>query len=143
MLCLGLALTCATWAKDYVAKSPDGRLAVTIHAGTGTTSFQVSHAGHLLLNSSQVGMNLADGRYIGSHAVVGTHTRKVRETIPVVAGKNTTRPPASPAAVCGFSVALCAARVRFLKQFLKHTPWFFADLFARFRFSFFICTFLI
>ena len=77
-----------SFAKDYKVSSPDGRIVVTISAGTDLT-WSAAYDGKEIITSAKAGMVLADGRILGNNEVVRKATPgKINEIIePVVAYK--------------------------------------------------------
>lgn len=67
--------------KDYVLRSPDEKLLVTIETGNGI-SYTLKHDGDLLLDRSEIGMYMTDGTVFGGYLnVKKASTRTVSETI--------------------------------------------------------------
>jgi len=77
-----------SFAKDYKVSSPDGRIVVTISAGTGLT-WSAACDGKEIITSAKAGMVLTDGRILCNNEVVRKATPgKINEIIePVVAYK--------------------------------------------------------
>ena len=70
--------------KDYVLRSPDEKLLVTIETGNGI-SYTLKHDGDLLLDRSEIGMYMTDGTVFGGYLnVKKTSTRTVSETIKAI-----------------------------------------------------------
>lgn len=75
--------------KDYVLRSPDEKLLVTIETGNGI-SYTLKHDGDLLLDRSEIGMYMTDGTVFGGYLnVKKTSTRTVSETIKAIMYKKT------------------------------------------------------
>ena len=69
-------------AKTYELKSPDGKIAVRVDAGTQAVTYSISRDGKELIAPSPLSLTLADGRVLGQKAVVRkTSTKSVDETI--------------------------------------------------------------
>lgn len=86
-----LWLSAATMAKDYVVKSPDGRIAVTVHVGA-TTTYSVTHDGNQVLSPSPMAMHFDNGTVIGpGMKVTQVNTQTVDQTHrPVIRQKSET-----------------------------------------------------
>ena len=70
--------------KDYVLRSPDEKLLVTIETGNGI-SYTLKHDGDLLLDRSEIGMYMTDGTVFGGYLnVKKASTRTVSETIKAI-----------------------------------------------------------
>ena len=70
--------------KDYVLRSPDEKLLVTIETGNGI-SYTLKHDGDLLLDRSEIGMYMTDGIVYGGYLnVKKASTRTVSETIKAI-----------------------------------------------------------
>lgn len=70
--------------KDYVLRSPDEKLLVTIETGNGI-SYTLKHDGDLLLDKSEIGMYMTDGTVFGGYLnVKKASTRTVSETIKAI-----------------------------------------------------------
>ena len=70
--------------KDYVLRSPDEKLLVTIETGNGI-SYTLKHDGDLLLDRSEIGMYMTDGTVYGGYLnVKKASTRTVSETIKAI-----------------------------------------------------------
>lgn len=70
--------------KDYVLRSPDEKLLVTIETGNGI-SYTLKHDGDLLLDRSEIGMYMTDGTIFGGYLnVKKASTRTVSETIKAI-----------------------------------------------------------
>lgn len=70
--------------KDYVLRSPDEKLLVTIETGNGI-SYTLKHDGDLLLDRSEIGMYMTDGTVFGGYLnVKKVSTRTVSETIKAI-----------------------------------------------------------
>lgn len=75
--------------KDYVLRSPDEKLLVTIETGNGI-SYTLKHDGDLLLDRSEIGMYMTDGTVFGGYLnVKKASTRTVSETIKAIMYKKT------------------------------------------------------
>ena len=69
-------------AKTYELKSPDGKIAVRVDAGTQAVTYSISRDGKELIAPSPLSLTLADGRVLGQKAVVRkASTKSVDETI--------------------------------------------------------------
>lgn len=75
-------------AKDYTLTSPDGRIVLTVSAGTGL-KWTAAFNGNVVIASAEAGMVLGDGRILGSDEKIRRATSgKIDESIkPVVACK--------------------------------------------------------
>lgn len=70
--------------KDYVLRSPDEKLLVTIETGNGI-SYTLKHDGDLMLDRSEIGMYMTDGTVFGGYLnVKKASTRTVSETIKAI-----------------------------------------------------------
>ena len=52
-------------AKTYELKSPDGKIAVRVDAGTQAVTYSISRDGKELIAPSPLSLTLADGRVLG------------------------------------------------------------------------------
>ena len=81
MLMAALAVAFAAQAKDYVVKSPDGKIVVTVTSGEHV-SYSIERDGVKLLAPSQISMSLVGGyRYGGKDSFKATR-KTVDQTIP-------------------------------------------------------------
>lgn len=76
-----MAISAFAAPKDYVLRSPDEKLMVTIETRNGI-SYTLKHDGDLLLDRSEVGMYMTDGTVFGGYLnVKKATTRTVSQTI--------------------------------------------------------------
>lgn len=79
-----MAISAFAAPKDYVLRSPDEKLMVTIETGNGIT-YTLKHDGDLLLDRSEIGMYMTDGTVFGGYLnVKKASTRTVSQTIKAV-----------------------------------------------------------
>ncbi len=88
VLCL---LVCCrnVMADSYKVSSPNGKLKVEITTGA-QTEFEVWYGKERLLKPSPIGMELANGRFVGREEVTSSKKNRVRQTVDVPVGKNRT-----------------------------------------------------
>ena len=80
LLLAAFAVAFAAQAKDYVVKSPDGKIVVTVASGEHV-SYSIDRDGVKLLAPSQISMSLVGGyRYGGKDSFKATH-RSVNQTL--------------------------------------------------------------
>ena len=76
-------------AQSYDVVSPNEKLKISIHVDNGT-KYEVWQEQTELISSSEIALNLDDGRIIGAGTIKNTERNEVREELPVLIGKNKT-----------------------------------------------------
>ncbi|HEY8994149.1 MAG TPA: glycoside hydrolase family 97 N-terminal domain-containing protein, partial [Lacunisphaera sp.] len=68
-------------------RSPDGAIAVTLSLEAGALTYQVTHAGHLMLEPSPLGLETSLGSFATGLQAAGTSTAKIDERYTLPHGK--------------------------------------------------------
>ncbi len=91
LLCLGVFTFSfhSVQAADYSLSSPDKQLTVKLNIDNGTT-YELFHGETKLVSSSEIGMNLSDGRVIGGGTVKKVTPNSINTKVEVLIGKNKT-----------------------------------------------------
>lgn len=77
-------------AKTYVIKSPDKAYTLKVTAGEGRTAYSVDYKGRRIIGESVIGLDAADGRYIGGGNVTSSNKTSHKGVLDVPVGKNST-----------------------------------------------------